>query len=187
MPSQTELADALGLTRQRVSVLVKKGMPTESVDAAVAWRQAQVDGRTRRMAGVTIAALNEHSLDDILAQQHVLVASARTAYRNAIESGDQAQGKLQTAFNQALKTLLSLEDEQKKRALANSEYISKAEAATATKTLISEILAALDDLPTDVAERCNKANPAQAIKPLQDWVRKTREDISINDPFPEDA
>jgi hypothetical protein len=38
-----------------------------------------------------------------------------------------------------------------------------------------------------VAERCNKANPAQAIKPLQDWVRKTREAISTNDPFPEDA
>jgi hypothetical protein len=62
-----------------------------------------------------------------------------------------------------------------------------AEAATALKTLIGEILAALDDLPTDVAERCNKANPAQAIKPLQDWVRKTREAISTNDPFPEDA
>ena len=186
MPSQTEIAEALGLTRQRVSILVKKGMPIDSVEAATAWRQAQADNRTRRMTGVTIAALNEHSLDDILAQQHILVASARTAYRNAIESGDQAQSKLQTAFNQALKTLLSLEEEQKKRALVNAEYISKAEAASAVKTLIGEILAKLDDLPTDVAERCNKANPAQAIKPLQDWVRKTREDIAANDPFPED-
>jgi len=79
-----------------------------------------------------------------------------------------------------------LEEEQKKRALADQEFISKAEASTAIKTLIGEILAKLDDLPTDVAERCNKANPAQAIKPLQDWVRKTREDISANDPFPEE-
>jgi len=187
MPSQTEIAEALGLTRQRVSILVRKGMPIDSVEAASQWRKQQEENRVRRMAGVTIATLNEHSLDDILAQQHILVASARTAYRNAIESGDQAQSKLQTAFNQALKTLLSLEEEQKKRALANAEYISKAEAATATKTLIGEILSKLDELPTDVAERCNKANPAQAIKPLQDWVRKTREDISSHDPFPEDA
>ena len=58
---------------------------------------------------------------------------------------------------------------------------------TATKTIVGELLAKLDDLPTDVAERCNKANPAQAIKPLQDWVRKTREDISAHDLLSEDA
>lgn len=187
MTNQTDVANALGLTRQRVSALVKKGMPTDSVDAAVAWRQAQVDGRTRRMQGVTIAALNAHSLDDIVLQQSNLVASARIAYRNAIESGDQSQGKLQTAYNQALKTLISLEEEQRSRAVADSEYVSKAEAASAIKTIIGEILQAMDDLPTDVAERCNKANPAQAIKPLQDWVRKTREQIANHDPFPEDA
>ena len=109
------------------------------------------------------------------------------AYRNAIESGDPQQGKLQTAYNQALKTLISLEEEQKKRSMADAEYISKAEALTAIKTLIGEILSKLDDLPTDVAERCNKANPAQAIKPLQDWVRKTREEISSHDLLREDA
>jgi hypothetical protein len=115
------------------------------------------------------------------------VASARIAYRNAIESGDPQQGKLQTAYNQALKTLISLEEEQKKRAMADAEYISKAEAMTAIKTLVGEILSKLDDLPTDVAERCNKANPAQAIKPIQDWVRKTREEISAHDLLREDA
>ena len=67
------------------------------------------------------------------------------------------------------------------RAMADAEYISKAEALTAIKTLVGEVLSKLDDLPTDVAERCNKANPAQAIKPLQDWVRKTREEISAHD------
>lgn len=139
------------------------------------------------MATVTIAAMDEHSLDDIIAQQRVLVASARVAYRNAIESGDPQQGKLQTAYNQALKTLVSLEEEQKKRAMADAEFISKAEAMTAIKTLVGEILSKLDDLPTDVAERCNKANPAQAIRPLQDWVRKTREDISAHDLLSEDA
>ena len=181
-----QLAAALNISQSHASKMSRQGMPRE-LEPARAWLAERAAGRGRRMAGVTIAALNEHSLDDILAQQHILVASARTAYRNAIESGDQAQSKLQTAFNQALKTLLSLEEEQKKRALANAEYISKAEAATATKTLIGEILAALDELPTDVAERCNKANPAQAIKPLQDWVRKTREEISSHDLLAEDA
>jgi hypothetical protein len=181
-----QLAAALNISQSHASKMSRQGMPRE-LEPARAWLAERAAGRGRRMAGVTIAALNEHSLDDILAQQHILVASARTAYRNAIESGDQAQSKLQTAFNQALKTLLSLEEEQKKRALANAEYISKAEALTAIKTLIGEILSKLDDLPTDVAERCNKANPAQAIKPLQDWVRKTREEISSHDLLAEDA
>jgi hypothetical protein len=181
-----QLAAALNISQSHASKMSRQGMPRE-LEPARAWLAERAAGRGRRMAGVTIAALNEHSLDDILAQQHILVASARTAYRNAIESGDQAQSKLQTAFNQALKTLLSLEEEQKKRALANAEYISKAEALTAIKTLIGEVLSKLDDLPTDVAERCNKANPAQAIKPLQDWVRKTREEISSHDLLAEDA
>jgi hypothetical protein len=181
-----QLAAALNISQSHASKMSRQGMPRE-LEPARAWLAERAAGRGRRMAGVTIAALNEHSLDDILAQQHILVASARTAYRNAIESGDQAQSKLQTAFNQALKTLLSLEEEQKKRAMADAEYISKAEALTAIKTLIGEVLSKLDDLPTDVAERCNKANPAQAIKPLQDWVRKTREEISSHDLLAEDA
>lgn len=181
-----QLANALGVSQGHVSKMARQGMPRNDVDAAKAWLAERAAGRGRRMAGVTIAALDEHSLDDIISQQRVLVSSARVAYRNAIESGDPQQGKLQTAYNQALKTLVSLEEEQKKRALADQEFISKAEASTAVKTLIGEILAKLDDLPTDVAERCNKANPAQAIKPLQDWVRKTREDISASDPFPEE-
>ena len=45
MPSQTEIAEALGLTRQRISILVKKGMPIDSVEAATAWRRAQDDAR----------------------------------------------------------------------------------------------------------------------------------------------
>lgn len=182
-----QLANALGVSQGHVSKMSRMGMPRDDVDAAKAWLAERAAGRGRRMAGVTIAALDEHSLDDIIAQQRVLVASARVAYRNAIESGDPQQGKLQTAYNQALKTLVSLEEEQKKRSLADSEFISKAEAMTAIKTIVAEVLAKLDDLPTDVAEKCNKANPAQAIKPLQDWVRKTREAIASNDVLAEDA
>jgi len=183
----TDLALALGISAGHASVMARQGMPRNDVEAARAWLAERKAGRGRKMRTVTIAALDEHSLDDIIEQQRQLVASARVAYRNAIESGDPQQGKLQTAYNQALKTLVALEEEQKKRSLADGEYISKAEAMTAIKTIVGEVLAKLDDLPTDVAEKCNKANPAQAIKPLQDWVRKTREEISSHDVLAEDA
>ena len=185
--TNAELGGLLSLSTGHVSRMIRLGMPRNDVDQARVWLAERAAGRGRSMARVTIAALDEHSLDDTLMQQRLLVQSARVAYRNAIESGDPQQGKLQTAYNQALKTLLTLEEEQRKRSAADGEFISKAEALNAIKVLVGEILGKLDNLPTDVAEKCNKANPAQAIKPLQDWVRKTREEIAQHDALAEDA
>lgn len=183
----TDLALALGISAGHASVMARQGMPRNDVEAARSWLAERRAGRGRRMQSVTIAAFDEHSLDDIIAQQRTLVSAARAAYQNAIQSGDPQQGKLQTAYNQALKTLVSLEEEQKKRALADGEFIHKSESLTAIRMVLGELLAKLDDLPTDVAEKCNKANPAQAIKPLQDWVRAVRTEISSHESLAEDA
>lgn len=40
---QIELCEALGLSRAQVSKLVARGMPTDSVEAAEAWRQRNLD------------------------------------------------------------------------------------------------------------------------------------------------
>jgi len=40
-PTQTALADALGLARSRITALKKEGMPTHSIDAAHAWRKVR--------------------------------------------------------------------------------------------------------------------------------------------------
>ena len=38
--SQTELAKALGLSKSRITAMKKDGMPTDSIEAALAWRKA---------------------------------------------------------------------------------------------------------------------------------------------------
>ena len=40
--SQTQIAKALGISQPAVAQLSKKGMPTDSVEAAQAWRSANI-------------------------------------------------------------------------------------------------------------------------------------------------
>ena len=181
MPSQTDIADALGLTRQRVSVLVKKGMPVNSVDAAVAWRQAQEDGRTRPAPKAAPAQLDDGTLTDTISEHRTLVGRARGVWLAAMEQGDPNQGKYQTAYNQSLKTLVALEEEQERRLILAKEYISSKEATEAMRQMTGEVVNRLDKLALDVAEACNPENPAKAVKAIETWVRKTKADLSAND------
>ena len=177
MPSQTEIADALGLTRQRVSILVKKGMPIDSVEAAIAWRQAQDDARVRR-APIAPAQLDDGTLADTIAEHRTLVTRARGVWLGAMESGDTNQAKYQSAYNASLKSLINLEEEQERRLILTKEYISAKEATEAMRELAAMVVNRLDKLALDVAEACNPENPAKAVKALEAWVRRVKAELS---------
>ena len=180
MPSQTDIAEALGLTRQRVSILVKKGMPIDSVEAAIAWRQAQEDARVRR-APTAPTQLDDGTLADTIAEHRSLVGRARGVWQAAMEGGDPNQGKYQTAYNQSLKTLVALEEEQERRLILTKDYISAKEAGEAMREMSAAIVNRLDKLALDVAEGCNPENPAKAVKVLEAWVRRVKADLSNHD------
>ena len=181
MPSQTEIAEALGLTRQRVSILVKNGMPIDSVEAATAWRQAQDDARVRKAPIAAPAQLDDGTLADTIAEHRTLVSRARGVWQAAMEGGDPNQGKYQTAYNQSLKTLVALEEEQERRLILAKDYISAKEAGEAMRQLTSEMVNRLDKLALDVAEGCNPENPAKAVKVLESWVRRVKAELSSTD------
>jgi len=180
MPSQTEIAEALGLTRQRVSILVKKGMPIDSVDAATAWRQAQEDARVRR-APIAPAQLDDGSLADTIAEHRSLVGRARGVWQAAMEAGDPHQGKYQSAYNASLKSLIQLEEEQERRLILTKDYISAKEAGDAMREMTAAIVNRLDKLALDVAEGCNPENPAKAVKVLEAWVRRVKAELSTDE------
>ena len=180
MPSQTEIAEALGLTRQRVSILVKKGMPIDSVEAATAWRQTQEDARVRR-APTAPEQLDDGSLADTISEHRALVGRARGVWQAAMEQGDPNGPKYQTSYNQSLKTLVALEEEQERRLILAKDYISSKEAAEAMRELASGVVNRLDKLALDVAEGCNPENPAKAVKVLEAWVRRVKAELSAVD------
>lgn len=177
MPSQTDIAEALGLTRQRVSILVKKGMPIDSVEAATAWRQAQEDARLRK-APIAPAQLDDGSLADTILEHRSLVTRARGVWLGAMDAGDPNQGKYQSAYNQSLKTLVALEEEQERRLILAKDYISAKEAGEAMRELAATMVNRLDKLALDAAEGCNPENPAKAVKVLEAWVRRVKAELS---------
>jgi DNA-binding transcriptional regulator LsrR (DeoR family) len=180
MPSQTEIADALGLTRQRVSILVKKGMPIDSVEAATAWRQSQEDARLRK-APIAPAQLDDGTLSDTITEHRALVGRARGVWQAAMETGDTNQAKDQSAYNASLKSLINLEEEQERRLILAKDYISSKEAGEAMRQITSEMVNRLDKLALDVAEGCNPENPAKAVKVLEAWVRKVRAELTADE------
>jgi DNA-binding transcriptional regulator LsrR (DeoR family) len=180
MPSQTDIAEALGLTRQRVSILVKKGMPIDSVEAATAWRQAQDDARIRK-APIAPAQLDDGSLADTILEHRSLVTRARGVWLGAMDAGDPNQGKYQSAYNSSLRSLISLEEEQERRLILAKEYISSREAGEAMRELAATMVNRLDKLALDAAEGCNPENPAKAVKVLEAWVRRVKAELSQDD------
>ena len=177
MPSQTDIAEALGLTRQRVSILVKKGMPIDSVEAATAWRQAQEDARLRK-APIAPAQLDDGSLADTILEHRSLVTRARGVWLGAMDAGDPNQGKYQSAYNSSLRSLISLEEEQERRLILAKDYISSKEANEAMRELAATMVNRLDKLALDAAEGCNPENPAKAVKVLEAWVRRVKAELS---------
>ena len=176
--TNSELGLALGVTAQRVSVLRKEGMPTDSIDAAKAWREARASVQKAQAPKAAPAQLDDGTLADTIAEHRTLVGRARGVWQAAMEGGDPNQGKYQTAYNQSLKTLVALEEEQKKRAIDSRDYILRTEAEATVREFAGEVLARLDKLALEVAEKVNPDNPPLAVKVLEAWTRSVRNDLS---------
>jgi len=56
VPSQAEIARALGVVRSRVTALKKRGMPVDSVDKAVAWHRMHIAQKAKPIGGDSVAA-----------------------------------------------------------------------------------------------------------------------------------
>ena len=171
------MAQALGISAQRVGQLKREGMPMESVEAAVAWREAR-DTSRRTAPVVELETLTDLSLEANIATHKARVEHAGEIWDAAMRGGDVNQSKFQSQYNAAFKTLIDLEAELERRRVANAEFISAKEATAAMRDLMAEVVNRLDKLALDCAEGCNPETPAKAVKVLEAWVRKTREDLS---------
>ena len=179
--TNAELGLALGVTAQRISALRKEGMPTDSIEAAKAWREARAQVQRAQAPKAAPAQLDDGTLADTITEHRALVGRARGVWQAAMEGGDPNQGKYQTAYNQSLKTLVALEEEQERRLILAKDYISAKEAAEAMRQITSEMVNRLDKLALDVAEGCNPENPAKAVKVLEAWVRKVRAELTADE------
>jgi transcriptional regulator with XRE-family HTH domain len=180
--TQKQLAKALKLSKGYVAKLAQEGMPNSSVAAAEAWRAERAAGRSKpapipAARPANIEGLTDNSLGGALEQHRRLVQRARDVYLAAIEEGNNNQARLQTAYNQSLKTLIALEAEEVRRALEARTYIKLSEAEAVISDWTAKVVSRLDKLPLDCAEACNGDRPETAIKVLEKWAREIREEL----------
>ena len=179
MPRLTnaEIGAALGISGQRVGVLIRQGMPSNSIDAALAWRDARRAVASAPLPG-RLDSLDDGTLASTIGRHRQLVSTAQGVWETAMASGDSNQGKYQTAYNQSLKTLINLEEEAERRSIAARDFIKREVAEATMRELMAEVVSRLDKLALEVAEKANPDNPPQAVKALEAWVRSTRQQLT---------
>lgn len=173
-----DLARELGVTPQRVSVLKREGMPVDSIEAALAWREERRNAARARAPKPVLSQLDDGTLAGTIAEHRRLVDQARGVWMASMDGGDPNGPRYQTSYNQSLKTLIALEEEQERRALISKEFIRASDSADAMRQLMGEVLNRLDKLALEAAESCNPDNPAKAAKALNAWVYKAKMDLS---------
>lgn len=210
MATQTEIATQLGLTKGRVSQLVKEGMPTDTVESARAWRArrkgemeaaghisqpvrplnlSDLDSLLREVGGGTGAGGETTEMDTRIKQQVDLCEMTRQVFMQALEAGDPAQGKLYANYDRAIATLLRLEKERQVRLIEESRLIDASEAAARFGKILGQLRSNIERAELTVAPRANPDNPPKALKAFRefrdDLFRKISEyNVEVTDGSP---
>lgn len=186
MAQQSEIAAALGLTKGRVSQLVKEGMPTSSIEEARAWRdRRKIEMQNKGHISQPVQPLNLSGLDSILQsvtgetgnsemdtrvnEQTELCRLTRQVFMQALQSGDPAQGKLYANYDRAVATLLRLEKERFVRIQEEGRLIDAEAAAARFSKVLSQLRSQIERAELTFAPKANPDNPSKALKAYREF------------------
>ena len=184
MLTNRQIADALGVTPQRVIALRKRGMPDGpevTLEQIVAWRNARITGNAVPQAPTVEAsteALAAGSLEERISRHKLRVDEAERVWQQAMLGGDGNSSKYQTAYNQSLKTLVALENEAFNRKVKAGEFVRRSDSEAVALALVQAFIGETDKMPDALAELCNPDNPGKARKVLEKWAIDTRRSLS---------
>ena len=181
-----ELASAMGVSRVRVTQLVGQGMPVESIEAAVAWRDARrADNQRAGHISQPVRPINLERLDEILqsvekrtddnemdariSQQVALVDMTREVFENALREGDPSQSKLYANYDRAIATLLRLERERHIRLQERGRLVDADEASQRFGKVLGQLRSLIERAELTVAPQANPDNPTKALKAFRDF------------------
>ncbi len=186
MATQNEIASALGLTKGRVSQLVKEGMPSDNIEEARAWREARkLEMQRAGHISQPVQPLRLGDLDSILksvtgetgntemdtrvSEQTELCRLTREVFMTALMSGDPSQGKLYANYDRAVATLLRLEKERFIRIQEEGKLIDADVAAARFAKVMGQLRSLIDRAELTVAPKANPDNPPKALKAFREF------------------
>ena len=202
--SQNEIAAALGLTKGRVSQLVKEGMPTESIEAAREWRdRRKIEMQNRGHISQPVRPLDLSGLDNILQsvtgetgdsemdtrvrEQTELCSLTRQVFMQALQSGDPAQGKLYANYDRAVATLLRLEKERFVRIQEEGKLIDAEAAAARMSKVLGQLRSQIERAELTFAPKANPDNPSKALKAYREFKEDLFRKIAEYSPLVKDG
>lgn len=192
-PKLSEIAEALGVSRPRVTQLVAEGMPTESIEAAKAWRaNRKIANQNAGHVAIPVRPINLGDLDSILnavagdgagqktqdtemdtriSQQVELCRITREAFVRAVQEGDPSQSKLYGNFDRAITTLMKMEKERQIRLQEMARLIDADEAAARYGKILGQLRTLVERAELTVAPEANPDNPAKALVAFRKFAR----------------
>lgn len=184
-PKLSEIAEALGVSRPRVTQLVTEGMPTDSIEAALAWRaNRRVSNQNAGHIAIPVKPISLDGLDSILnamvgdgggqqtedtdmdnriSQQVELSRLTREAFVRAMQDGDPSQSKLYGNFDRAVATLMKMEKERQIRLQEKARLIDADEAAARYGKILGQLRILIERAELTVAPKANPDNPPKAL------------------------
>lgn len=183
-----ELAGVLDVSRVRVTQLVGQGMPTDSAESAMAWRN-QRRSNNQQMGHIAqpVRPINIGDLDRILnqvsasgatgdeemdtriTQQVALVEMTRTVFEEAVQQGDPSQSKLYGNYDRAIATLLRLERERHIRLQERGRLVDADEATQRFGKILGQLRSLIERAELTVAPAANPNNPPMALKAFREF------------------
>lgn len=176
--SQSQLAKELGVSQQAVAKAVKRGMPLDSVEAAMEWRRMNQSARRGRVSqpAATPAAAEPAELPDELAVTDRLRRLAVQDFENAGSIQERAA---------ASRTVRDAEEahETRKRDMVKSEqeaqtlmHRDQVQAVIAEEA--GKLRALLEAMPAALAQAANPADPELARDTVADYLEQVFSTLS---------
>ncbi len=177
--SQTEIAKALGITQPAVAQRVKRGMPTDSIEAAKQWSDSNIGQRRGKRPSQVLAPVGivpTTELCDDLAVTDQLRQIAVTAFRNAKTVQD---------LSAASRTVKDTEEahETRKRDLVRSEQeaqnlMHRDQVQSVIAEEVGKLRALLEAMPGAVAQAANPHDPELARDAVADYLEQVFSTLS---------
>lgn len=185
MLKNSDIAKALGVTPQRVIALKRRGMPDgPDIDTILRWREERIkshgsgSGTAPKVEAARPETIAGGSLEERIERHKLRVDEAERVWQASMLNGDSNSSKFQSAYNQSLKTLVSLENEVFDRKVKAGEFIRRTDAEQSMLALANVVITLAEKLPMEQGDKCNPDQPARAVKALEEWVLAYRRAVS---------
>lgn len=187
MPTPQEFADRWGVANQRIMQLIADGMPTESWEAAEAWRAGRKGGVTHQQNKLLADAVNgaltgnpssaltelDAELADEITKQRQTVKIARGKYHQALRENSKDAPKHYITLHKAVELLSKTRKEVLAHQLATRQLINSQTALERFRKVLGLVVQAWESSEVKLAAKANPGDKALALRVFREWRAET--------------